>query len=86
MKSTFRITMAPLAFTLTVLLCGTLSAQSVADRFKQLDKDGDGKLSTSEAGTLGFFKPADSNRDGLVTLQVHPRTGDDPARRSARSG
>lgn len=78
--------MAPLAFTLTVLLCGTLSAQSVADRFKQLDKDGDGKLSTSEAGTLGFFKPADSNRDGLVTLQVHPRTGDDPARRSARSG
>lgn len=69
MKSTFRITMAPLAFTLTVLLCGTLSAQSVADRFKQLDKDGDGKLSTSEASTLGFFKPADSNRDGLVTLQ-----------------
>jgi len=69
MKSTFRITMAPLAFTLTLLLCGTLSAQSVADRFKQLDKDGDGKLSTSEAGTLGFFKPADSNRDGLVTLQ-----------------
>ena len=69
MKSTFRITMAPLAFTLTVLLCGPLLAQSVADRFKQLDKDGDGKLSTAEAGSVGFFKPADSNRDGLVTLE-----------------
>jgi len=69
MKSTFRITMAPLAFTLTVLLCGPLLAQSVADRFKQLDKDGGGKLSTAEAGSVGFFKPADSNRDGLVTLE-----------------
>jgi acetyl esterase/lipase len=46
-----------------------LLAQSVADRFKQLDKDGDGKLSTAEAGSVGFFKPADSNRDGLVTLE-----------------
>jgi hypothetical protein len=38
-----------------VLLCGPLLAQSVADRFPQLDKDRDGKLSTSEVGTVGFF-------------------------------
>ncbi|MFM7097609.1 MAG: alpha/beta fold hydrolase [Gemmataceae bacterium] len=69
MKPTFQKQMAPLAFTICVLLCGPLLAQSIADRFKQLDKDGDGKLSTSEAGTVVFFKPADSNRDGFVTLE-----------------
>jgi len=61
--------MAPLVFTLTVLQWGPLLAQSVADRFMQLDKNGDGKLDASEAGALGFFKPADSNRDALVTLE-----------------
>lgn len=40
----------------------------LADRFKQLDRDNDGKLNGAEAGSLGFFKPADANRDGLVTL------------------
>ncbi len=41
----------------------------LADRFKGLDRDNDGKLNASEAGSLGFFKPADANRDGLVTLE-----------------
>lgn len=44
-------------------------AQSVSDRFSQLDKDGDGRLSGAEAGTLGFFKPADVNGDGFVSLE-----------------
>lgn len=64
----------PRSFTLPVLAvlafsCGNLSAQnaSPADRFKQLDKNGDGKLDASEAGMLGFFKQADRNGDGLVT-------------------
>lgn len=69
MRTTFLKPMTPLVFLFIVLLCGPLLAQSVADRFKLLDKDGDGKLSSVEAGTVGFFKPADSNRDGLVTLE-----------------
>jgi len=64
----------PRSFTLPVLAvlafsCSNLVAQiaSPADRFKQLDKNGDGKLDASEAGMLGFFKQADRNGDGLVT-------------------
>jgi hypothetical protein len=56
---------------LLVLAGGHLSAQtaSLADRFQQLDRNGDGKLDVSEAGQLGFFKPADRNGDGSVTLE-----------------
>ena len=68
MLLSFRMLTTLLAFATSVLLCGPLSAQSIADRFKQLDRDGDGKLNASEAGTLGFFKASDSNRDGFVTL------------------
>ena len=64
----FRMLTTLLAFSMGVLLCGPLSAQSMSDRFKQLDRDGDGKLNSSEAGKLGFFKASDSNRDGFVTL------------------
>jgi acetyl esterase/lipase len=69
MRTSFQKPMTSLIFTFIVLLCGPLLAQSVAERFKLLDRDGDGKLSGSEAGAVGFFKPADSNRDGLVTLE-----------------
>jgi CubicO group peptidase (beta-lactamase class C family) len=46
---------------------------TVAARLQQtmrfLDKDADGKLSTAEAGDRPFFKPADENQDGVVTLE-----------------
>jgi acetyl esterase/lipase len=60
-----------IAALLLALFTGTATAQSpsLADRFSQLDRNGDGKLDASEAGTLGFFKPADANGDGLVTLE-----------------
>lgn len=45
---------------------------TVAARLQQtmrlLDKDSNGKLSTAEAGERPFFKPADENQDGVVTL------------------
>lgn len=69
LKWNYRISFALLSFILATLWPGLLLAQAVSDRFKQIDKDGDGKLSISEAGTLGFFKPADANRDGFVTLE-----------------
>lgn len=64
-----RVSLTPCIFILTALSCGPLWAQSVSDRFTQLDRDGDGRLSAAEAGTLGFFKPADVNRDGFVTRE-----------------
>jgi len=36
--------------------------------FRQLDRNGDGKLDASEAGDRPFFKPADKNGDGVLTL------------------
>lgn len=38
-------------------------------RFKELDKDGDGKVSRQEGGSLPFFDAADKNKDGFLTLE-----------------
>jgi acetyl esterase/lipase len=46
----------------------THAQTTVSDRFKQLDKDGDGKLTREEGGTLVFFQMADRDGDGVVTL------------------
>ena len=40
---------------------------SSAERFKQMDKDGDGKLTESEFPRPEFFKQLDKNGDGYVT-------------------
>lgn len=39
------------------------------ERFRQLDSDGDGKLSQSEAGQLPFFTAADKDEDRFVTFR-----------------
>ncbi|MCX6910702.1 MAG: alpha/beta hydrolase fold domain-containing protein [Verrucomicrobia bacterium] len=61
-----------------ILACLTLSAQespkpaagsSLAERFKQLDKNGDGKLTAEEVPYGDFFKHWDQNSDGVVTLE-----------------
>jgi acetyl esterase/lipase len=46
----------------------TNTSPGVAEHFKQLDGDGDGRLSASEAGKEAFFRRADVDEDGFVTL------------------
>ena len=38
-------------------------------RFKQLDKNGDGKLTAEEVGRPKLFKQMDADRDGVVTIE-----------------
>jgi hypothetical protein len=45
------------------------TADAVAARFKQLDRNGDGKLTADEAGQFPWFKRSDTNNDGVVTLE-----------------
>jgi catechol 2,3-dioxygenase-like lactoylglutathione lyase family enzyme len=60
---------------LVFLICPTLSAKETTGqfgaglvaRFKQLDRNGDGRVSREEAGPLQFFEAADKNKDGSLT-------------------
>ena len=47
---------------------GTETGNGVAEQFKRLDRDGNGRLSASEAGKEEFFRRADVDEDGVVTL------------------
>jgi len=69
---TFTVPAVAVLGTLVLLQIPWIRAQSpppteVADSFRRLDTNGDGTLDAAEAGTLGFFKPADSDGDGRVT-------------------
>ncbi|MFM8536606.1 MAG: hypothetical protein ACKOES_00835, partial [Planctomycetaceae bacterium] len=55
---------------------------SVDAQFRRLDANGDGVLDATEAATLGYFRPAATDGDGLVTRDEAPAV----ARRSARPG
>ncbi|MCX8035847.1 MAG: FG-GAP-like repeat-containing protein [Candidatus Sumerlaeia bacterium] len=61
----------------TILACLTLFAQErkapaaggLGERFKQLDANNDGKVSSAEGSSLQFFGAADKNKDGSLTLE-----------------
>jgi thiol-disulfide isomerase/thioredoxin len=42
--------------------------QALDERFKQLDKNGDGRITTDELPDSPFFQARDLNRDGAITL------------------
>jgi Ca2+-binding EF-hand superfamily protein len=46
---------------------GKAKAGGIEERFKQYDKNGDGKLTPAEF-PLSSFKQADKNNDGVLTL------------------
>jgi hypothetical protein len=64
------------------------SGGGIAERFKQLDKNGDGKLTPDEVPNTQLFKRMDANGDGVVTLEEAQRAfsrnsrGDSPSRRT----
>lgn len=44
------------------------AVQALDDRFKQLDKNGDGRITTDELPDSPFFQARDQNHDGAITL------------------
>ena len=60
-------------FFLSVVLSSlTLFAQQtggLAERFKQLDRNGDGKVSREEGGSPARFEAADKDNDGFLTIE-----------------
>ncbi len=43
--------------------------ETLAERFKQFDKNGDGKITPEESGNARWFDTLDRNHDGAVTLE-----------------
>ena len=73
MNPTFRFIAAALAITLTPSfaaerLLTAISGALVLEKFKELDRNGDGKLTAEEAGNAPWFKRLDLNGDGVVTM------------------
>src|SRR5438067_4525553 len=44
------------------------AVKALEDRFKQLDKNGDGRITTAELPQSPYFKQRDKNGDGVITL------------------
>ncbi|MBM3858446.1 MAG: hypothetical protein FJ395_02210 [Verrucomicrobia bacterium] len=63
------VAMVGLAISLTAQQTSRPAGSGLADRFKQLDRNGDGKVSREEGGSLPFFDAADKNKDGSLTIE-----------------
>ena len=68
MRSFPCITHSVTMVTMSAFLALAQPTGGLAERFKQLDRNGDGKVSREEGGSLPFFDAADKNKDGFVTF------------------
>ena len=66
--ATALIVTTPPTFAAERLLTAFSSALAL-EKFKELDRDGDGKLTAEEAGNAPWFKRLDLNGDGIVTME-----------------
>ena len=74
------------------IVVGTLSAHlafsqaDAAGRFRQFDKNGDGKITREESANARWFDTLDLNRDGLITLEETKAAAAIGAARAKRGG
>ena len=64
--------LAVLATIVTASFAMPASAQQtgrLAEQFRQLDRNNDGKLTPTEARQAAIFKTVDANRDGFVSME-----------------
>jgi hypothetical protein len=63
----------PFFLLLSVLTTSSQAQTAVAERFKQLDKNSDGKLTRDEVPNAQNFAAADANKNGVVTIDEFRR-------------
>ena len=74
----------PFVLILSVLTTSSWAqSTAVPDRFKQIDKNGDGKLTRKEVRDAAAFTAADTDEDGAVTVEEYRRYVASRSRRSA---
>ncbi|MEI7809556.1 MAG: hypothetical protein WCJ07_13845, partial [Verrucomicrobiota bacterium] len=69
MRSLNFITLSITIVTMSAFLALAQPGGGFADRFKQLELNGDGKLTREEAGNARWFDELDRNHDGVLTLE-----------------